>query len=146
MNESQPTHYTSLPSLQSARLCATVATKDLQRSREFYEKRIGLNVVLEDERRGIYYRSGGGTMLNLYERDVVTPEGSVATFLVSDLRKVMSELRSRAVVFEDYDLADLKTVDGVYSDETGFMVCWFKDPDGNIIGIEQLPGFDVGAT
>ena len=78
-------------------------------------------------------------MLNLYERQHSTPESSVATFLVENLNDVMSDLRNRDTSFEEYDLPDLKTEGGVYSDETGFKVGWFKDPDGNIIGIEQLP-------
>ena len=50
-----------------------------------------------------------------------------------------SDLRNRGISFEEYDIPDLKTNGGVYSDETDFKVTWFKDPDGNIIGIEQLP-------
>ena len=78
-------------------------------------------------------------MLNLYERQHSTPESSVATFLVENLDDVMSDLRNRGISFEEYDIPDLKTNGGVYSDETDFKVAWFKDPDGNIIGIEQLP-------
>lgn len=125
--------------LTNARICATVATTDLQRARHFYEAKLGLKIVVADERRGVYYHAGGGTMLNLYERDHTAPEQSVATFLVADLEKVMTNLRSHGVSFEEYDLPDLKTVDGVYSDQTGFKVSWFKDPDGNLLGIEQLP-------
>jgi catechol 2,3-dioxygenase-like lactoylglutathione lyase family enzyme len=127
------------PQLTNARICATVATTDLQRARHFYEAILGLKAVVADERRGVYYHGGAGTMLNLYERDQAAPQQSVATFLVTDLEKVMANLRRHGVSFEEYDLPDLKTVDCVYSDETGFKVSWFKDPDGNTLGIEQLP-------
>lgn len=127
------------PLLTNARICATVATTDLQRARHFYEATLGLKVAVADERRGVYYHACAGTMLNLYERDYTAPEQSVATFLVADLEKVMASLRRHGVSFEEYDLPDLKTVEDVYSDETGFKVSWFKDPDGNTLGIEQLP-------
>jgi catechol 2,3-dioxygenase-like lactoylglutathione lyase family enzyme len=125
--------------LTNALACATVPTNDLQRARRFYEETLGLKAAIADERRGVYYRAGGGTMLNLYERQHTTAENSVATFLVENLDEVMSDLRNRGISFEEYDLPDLKTENGVYRDQTGFKVSWFKDPDGNILGIEQLP-------
>ncbi len=51
----------------------------------------------------------------------------------------MSALRDRGVSFEEYDLLDLKTENGVFSDGSGFKAAWLKDPDGNILGLEQLP-------
>jgi catechol 2,3-dioxygenase-like lactoylglutathione lyase family enzyme len=125
--------------LANALICATVATRNLRSAKRFYEETLGLKAAISDERRGVYFVAGSGTMLNLYERQHSTPESSVATFLVENLDDVMSDLRKRGISFEEYDLPDLKTKGGVYSDETGFKVAWFKDPDGNIIGIEQLP-------
>lgn len=52
----------------------------------------------------------------------------------------MSGLRSRGVVFEDYDKADLKTKNGLFSDGKGFKTSCFRDTDGNILSLEQLPG------
>jgi catechol 2,3-dioxygenase-like lactoylglutathione lyase family enzyme len=126
--------------LANARVCADVPTADLKRARRFYEETLGLKVARSEERRGVYYKAGGGTMLNLYERPQSAAEHTVATFLVENLDKVMSDLRKRGVSFEDYDEPDLKTENGVYSDDTGFKVAWFKDPDGNTLGLEQLPG------
>lgn len=129
----------ALTMLAHARVCADVPTANLQRARHFYGETLGLNVARSEERRGMYYKAGGGTMLNLYERPQSAAEHTVATFLVENLDKVMSDLRKRGVSFEEYDEPDLKTENGVYSDDTGFKVAWFKDPDGNILGIEQLP-------
>jgi catechol 2,3-dioxygenase-like lactoylglutathione lyase family enzyme len=125
--------------LANALICATVPTKNLRRAKRFYEETLGLRAAISDERRGVYFVAGSGTMLNLYERQHSTAESSVATFLVENLDEVMSDLRNRGISFEEYDIPDLKTKGGVYNDETGFKVAWFKDPDGNIIGIEQLP-------
>jgi catechol 2,3-dioxygenase-like lactoylglutathione lyase family enzyme len=132
--------------LTNALICATVATKNLRRAKRFYEETLGLRAAIADERRGVYFLAGSGTMLNLYEREHSTPESSVATFLVENLDDVMSDLRNRGISFEEYDISDLKTKGGVYSDETGFKVAWFKDPDGNIIGIEQLPSESMNSV
>lgn len=126
--------------LESARICADVPTADLERARRFYEGALGLKVLKADTQRSVYYKAGGGTMLNLYERPHHPAAFAVATFLVDDIEQSMSDLRKARIVFEDYDEPDLKTHDGVFSDATGFKVCWFKDPDGNILSLEQLPG------
>jgi hypothetical protein len=49
----------------------------------------------------------------------------------------MSRLRERGVVFEEYDLPGLKTVDGVatFGDSKG---AFFTDSEGNIIGLAQM--------
>jgi hypothetical protein len=49
---------------------------------------------------------------------------------------VVAELRSRGVLFEEYDEPELKTVNGIARlgpDEVAF----FKDPSGNILALVQ---------
>jgi hypothetical protein len=46
-------------------------------------------------------------------------------------------LHGDGVVFEEYDLPGLKTVDGVAEHASGARGAWFKDPDGNILQIGQ---------
>jgi hypothetical protein len=62
----------------------------------------------------------------------------VAGFEVSDLDATMSSLRQNGVAFLDYDLPGIKTANGV-ADMDGARGCWFKDPDGNILAMIQLP-------
>jgi hypothetical protein len=57
----------------------------------------------------------------------------------------VAELRSQGVVFEDYDLPGMTTVDGIaevegnYPSEGGVgeRAAWFRDSEGNLIGIGQ---------
>ncbi|MGA3057921.1 MAG: hypothetical protein ABSE70_07815 [Candidatus Limnocylindrales bacterium] len=44
---------------------------------------------------------------------------------------------SRGVRFEEYDMPGFKTVDGV-AQTPGGEAAWFKDSEGNIIGLVQL--------
>ena len=44
----------------------------------------------------------------------------------------MARLRERGVVFEDYDIPGLKTVDGV-AEMDGERTAWFRDSEGNFI-------------
>lgn len=126
--------------LTNALVCATVPTTDLQRARRFYGETLGLEETRPPEgEHGVYYRAGRGTMLTVYERPGAAAEHTVATFVVDNLKEVMTALRGRGVAFEEYDSPGLKTENGVYSEPNGFEVAWVRDPDGNILSIEQLP-------
>ncbi len=57
-------------------------------------------------------------------------------FETDDLDRDMRELRSKGVTFEDYDMGDLKTRNGVATSQGG-KAAWFKDSEGNIISIVQ---------
>ena len=59
-------------------------------------------------------------------------------FSTSDIESEVRDLKARGVVFEEYDFPTLKTVDGIATvgaTRTG----WFRDSEGNIIGVVQLP-------
>ena len=65
-------------------------------------------------------------------------------FEVDDLDAVMDELRNRGVVFEKVDVPGLRTVDGIAtvdgnypSKGTGERAAWFRDSEGNLLGIGQ---------
>lgn len=65
-------------------------------------------------------------------------------FEVADLRAAVTELRARGVVFEDYDMPGLKTIDGIAEIEgnypgkgRGELGAWFRDSEGNLLGIGQ---------
>ena len=70
-----------------------------------------------------------------------TAQNTVAAFGVPDIRIAMADLRARGVVFEEYDFGDAKTVDGLLEDTDGMTNAWFKDPDGNILGIQGPEGW-----
>ncbi len=64
---------------------------------------------------------------------------------VDDIEATVSELRSRGVVFEEYDLPGLKTIDGIAEIEgqypskgSGERGAWFRDSEGNMLGIGEL--------
>jgi catechol 2,3-dioxygenase-like lactoylglutathione lyase family enzyme len=125
--------------LANALVCATLPTTDLERAKRFYGKTLGLPEAGFRVEGGVFYEAGGGTMFGVYERPPSTAEHTVAVFLVEDLEGEMSELRSRGVRFEEYDLPGLRTENGIYTDQqSGFKGSWLKDPDGNIVGLTQL--------
>jgi hypothetical protein len=49
----------------------------------------------------------------------------------------VAELKSRGVVFKEYDLPNFKTVGGIFTSPAN-RSAWFKDSEGNLHGIVQF--------
>ena len=110
-------------------------TADRDRLRRFHEDVLGFNVRHQNSRT-IYYGAGGGTLFAL-ARSGGKPSGSHTqmTFMVADVDAEVAQLLTRGVVFEAYETP--RTVDGIADMEVG-RAAWFKDPDGNLLGMIQL--------
>jgi hypothetical protein len=59
-------------------------------------------------------------------------------FTTPDIDAEVRDLKARGVVFEDYDFPTLKTVDSIATNGPT-RSAWFRDSEGNIIGIVQMP-------
>lgn len=121
---------------ESATAHATVAVSDLGRARKFYEETLGLK-PMDDRSDGVRYQTGGGTWFLVYPSQfAATAKSTYMSFEVADVEAAVKELRDRGVVFEEYDMPGLKTVDGI-AEIQGVKGAWFKDLDGNILAIGQ---------
>jgi catechol 2,3-dioxygenase-like lactoylglutathione lyase family enzyme len=114
--------------LADARVVPTLAVSDLERARRFYEGRLGLAIEAEVEET-VRYRCGGGTGLAIFERPMEPTDRTVAAFEVEDIEREARELRGRGV-----------EVQGITTLQSGVKRAFFNDPDGNVIGMRQLPG------
>ena len=111
--------------------------KDMQRARRFYEDGLGLTPGGEKPDGKFVYRLGA-TEIALFPRE----EGTKAThtalsFRVADIGAAIRRLEARGVVFADYDLPGLKTVEHVCvlgSEKAA----WFLDTEGNILCVHEL--------
>lgn len=118
---------------------ATLPAADLQRSRRFYEERLGLKPTQEMPGTLIY--GSGPSAFQVYE----TPNAGSATntgltWIVDDLDAEMRRMRDAGVEFDDLDMPEigLKTQDGV-ADFEGGKSAWFRDSEGNILCVTQMP-------
>ena len=124
------------------RAAPTIAVSDLDRAMTFYGETLGLTVVAERP-DGVMYETGAGTWVLVYPSQFAgTAQSTCMAFEVTDVKTAVTELRERGVVFEDYDLPGLQTVDGI-ADVGGIKGAWFKDPDGNILAIDEQTGDPV---
>jgi catechol 2,3-dioxygenase-like lactoylglutathione lyase family enzyme len=116
---------------------ATMPATDLDRARRWYQEKLGLTPVGEDPDGGLRYRTAGGSGFALFPTAITERGGHTQMGIeVSDARAEVAELRSRGVVFEEYDQPGLKTVDGLV-ELGGAVGGWFKDSEGNLIGLFQ---------
>ena len=117
--------------------------QDMDRARAFYAEKLGLQPV-EERPGGLLYRCGSGLFALFASAGAPSGEHTQMAFDVSDLRAAVAELRDRGVVFEEYDLPGFGTVDGIAeitgnypSKGTGELGAWFRDSEGNLLGIGQ---------
>ncbi len=116
----------------------TIPVTDLQRSKQFYQDKLGLTVEKETS-GGITFKAGENSYLYLYKRGPSKADHTLAAFTVDNVEKVVDELSAKGIAFEHYDFPGLKTNEkGIaeMSDE-GEKAAWFKDPDGNILGVGE---------
>jgi len=122
--------------LSTRRMYATIPAADLDRARRWYQEKLGISPRAE-EPMGVIYDLGGGTGFLLYSTpNAGQAPNTLASFESSDVRADVTALRKRGVVFEEYDMPGLKTVDGIAT-LGGRDAAWFKDSEGNILAIGQ---------
>jgi catechol 2,3-dioxygenase-like lactoylglutathione lyase family enzyme len=113
--------------LSTAHVVPTLAVSDMDRARRFYEEGLGL-AVEADVVGTVRYSCGGDTALAIFERPMEPVDRTVAAFEVEDIEGEVNELRGRGVEVED-----------IITLPSGVKRAFFKDPDGNVIGMRQLP-------
>ena len=124
-------------SLASAPATTILPTSLPDAARTFYGDVLGLVFRGRDADGKLLFALAGGSTLALIEK----PAGSQAdhtaiSFEVADIGASITELQSRGVVFDDYDLPGLKTVDHVCV-LGAEKAAWFKDPDGSILCLHE---------
>jgi catechol 2,3-dioxygenase-like lactoylglutathione lyase family enzyme len=122
--------------LKDAPITPYIPAADVARARRFYEGTLGL-VPLEEYAGGVFYSCGRGTSFFLYPSPGAgTSKASYAFWTVDDVEREVAELKSRGVVFEEYDMPGLKTANSIATGG-GARTAWFKDSEGNILAVSQ---------
>ncbi len=118
--------------LGSKDVTATVAVKNLEAARKFYEGTLGLKRAPGEENGAQAYQTGKTGLLVYESQYAGTNQATAATWPVGDdLEKIVQGLKAKGVRFEHYDLPGT-TLKGDIHLAGSIRVAWFKDPDGNI--------------
>jgi catechol 2,3-dioxygenase-like lactoylglutathione lyase family enzyme len=130
--------------LGTSDVATRLPAQDLERARAFYAEKLGL-VPVEERPGGLRYRCGNGYFALFASSGAPSGDHTQMGWEVDDLEATVAELRRRGVVFEEYDLPGYRTVDGIadvagnYPSRGGVgeKAAWFRDSEGNLLGIGQ---------
>jgi len=113
----------------------TLPASDPPRARAWYKEVMGLEPVEVDDFDGAWYETGGVRFLLYPSEFAGSNKATAASFSPDDFDVAMTHLRSKGVVFDEFDYDDFKTIDGVMTLPDGRKGAWFKDSEGNILNI-----------
>jgi catechol 2,3-dioxygenase-like lactoylglutathione lyase family enzyme len=113
---------------------AIVAVGDIERAGRFYTDILGLDLI---ENRGevLTYRTGN-TRLVVYRSDYAgtNQANAVAWGVGEDIETIAADLAAKGVTFEQYE--GMERMGNLYV-AGDFKMVWFKDPDGNILHLNN---------
>lgn len=104
-------------------------TTDLEKTSEFYEKRLGLSLVLDQGRCRIYQITAGAFM-GFCERESVGPvHGVILTLVTNEVDAWYERLSSQGVAFEKSP---------AFNAEYNIYHCFLRDPNGYLVEIQRF--------
>jgi catechol 2,3-dioxygenase-like lactoylglutathione lyase family enzyme len=121
--------------LSDGKMVGFLATTDYDRARAFYEGKLGFAFVSQDQFALVV--EVGGHKIRIAKVPGFTPfQGTVLGWQVTDVKAVVLWLRTRGVSTEKYPfVADQEL--GVWTTPAGNHVAWFRDPDGNVLSVND---------
>ena len=106
-------------------------------AKAFYQLKLGLTLLAEDN-YGIEFDSGGVLLRIITVRELKPHEFTVLGWNVLDIEATIRSLNERGIVFEKYDFLPHNGL-GIWTSPNNSKVAWFKDPDGNVLSVSQMP-------
>jgi catechol 2,3-dioxygenase-like lactoylglutathione lyase family enzyme len=129
--------------LEDSDVATRLPAQDLERARAFYAEKLGLEPT-EERPGGLRYQCGAGRFTLFASTGAPSGDHTQMAWEVDDIEAVVRQLRDRGVVFEEIDVPGLRAVDGIAEVEgnypsagTGERAAWFRDSEGNLLGIGQ---------
>lgn len=119
---------------------AIVAVRDLARAREFYGTTLGLETVEEDSGDEVLTYQTGSTFLVVYRSDEAGSNraNAVVWAVGNEIDELAAALKAKGVSFEHYRDMDGVDLDGDVHVAGDMRMVWFKDPDGNILHLNNM--------
>jgi predicted enzyme related to lactoylglutathione lyase len=121
--------------LSNAPIRAYIPASNVPRARKFYEQLIGLK-PREEYAGGVIYECGGTEVFLYPTPNAGTSKATQAYWSVTDVEAEVTELKSRGVKFEEYNMPGVKMTNSIIT-AGGAKTAWFKDTEGNILAISQ---------
>ena len=118
-------------------LIAFSQTTQPGRAKVFYGEVLGLK--LEDDNQFVIVFSAGRTMLRIQKVEAFSPfPFSSLGWKVPDIAAFARQLIQNGVTLSRFEGLVQDEV-GIWTSPSGAKVCWFSDPDGNLLSLTQFP-------
>jgi len=121
--------------ISATMVVATLPVGDLARAKVFYQETLGLTLLWETP-FSIRFGCGSSSELSIFKRGPKATEHTLAHFELTDIDAAVRALEARGVVFLDYTDGPLQTT-GHIAQMGPARGAWFRDPDGNTLGLRQ---------
>jgi predicted enzyme related to lactoylglutathione lyase len=124
--------------LSNSPVSTQLPASDFERAKRFYQETLGFTIAMEFG-GGARFNAGNGTFFWVYPSEYAgTNKATAIGFDVDDVEKSVEELAGKGVTFEQFDLPYGKTDDRGIADFGEWKGAFFKDTEGNIIGVGKL--------
>jgi catechol 2,3-dioxygenase-like lactoylglutathione lyase family enzyme len=134
---------TVVTALARSDVATRLPAQDLDRARHWYSEKLGLDPV-EGRPGGLRYKCGTTYFVVFESTGRASGDSTQMGWEVDDIEAVVADLEARGVEFEAVDSPGMKTVNGIAdidgnypSKGRGERGAWFRDSEGNLIGVGQ---------
>lgn len=117
---------------------AILGTARAEAAKAFYTDTLGLRLLSEDQYGMIFAAKIG--FVRLAKLPAVAPSPQAVLALdIADIEAGVAALTAKGVTLERYAFLQ-QDAKGIWTSPEGAKVCWFRDPDLNLLSLLQRPG------
>jgi len=126
--------------LKKAKVISFIATRKPAEAKAFYQDVLRLALRSEDKHATVFELDNGSLRITPVEALVPAPFAVLGWEIGNILQevKVLGEFGVDCLKFAGLE----QDRSGIWTAPGGAKVAWFKDPDGNILSLTELPGED----
>ena len=124
-------------SLGDCEVTAFLATSHPDEARRFYSDVLGMTVE-DDGPFAIVLRGPNAAVRIQKVREFRPAPFTALGWKVRDVRGTAAELTGKGLKFERFEGMAQDEL-GIWLSPSGARVCWFRDPDGNVLSLTQFP-------
>lgn len=121
--------------LAQNKIMAFAVTANADAARNFYQNTLGLALITEHEFAIVFDAFGIELRLQKAPDHRPLPQTTLG-WNVPNIEGNIDELSQKGVEMVRYDWMDQDAL-GIWQPQPGVKICWFHDPDGNLLSLTQ---------
>ncbi|MGC2164094.1 MAG: VOC family protein [Silvibacterium sp.] len=121
--------------LSESEVMGFIPTKDAAQARAFYEGKLGLRFISDDDFALVVESRGTFIRISKVKEFAVAPF-TILGWRVQNIEDEVKNLSARGVSFQRFPGLPQNDL-GIWASPTGARIAWFQDPDGNVLSLSQ---------